>query len=465
MLKTALCFLAPVTVAIEIDFAGGLFLAEILLPCLALSFVARRGLAISKIDRKIVIIFQLSGIYLAGLITSDLWNGSSFEQYSRGWARLAVFLVNLASIYILIGNRRSRLIAFTLGLAAGRILLTIIDADDITLNWKLGFSKPAALLSALFCVALYSKSRFLGRNSPAILFGLGTYNLLMDFRSLGGVLIASAVLLLASDLKNMLGKHRQRSSGHALGVIAVCVLIATGLSFELYSHAAKSAWLGEAAISKFRAQTEKTSLPLLVAGRSELLVSLEAIWDAPLLGHGSWPENRYYADKIALTRYEQRLSENTALPDTDLIPTHSHLFGSWVEAGLPGGIFWIATLGLVGLTLTRSYDGYSALRPLYVYCSVLLIWDILFSPFSGFRRLETAYLLVVSIRGLLQRSSSASINGKRRKPVQGLCGKKRKMAAADRRRASGRMSDASIVHEMNSNRHRKRRGEGGIRPA
>ena len=396
-----LCFIAPLTVAIKLDLAGGLFLAEIVIPCVA-AIVAfrRRG---SSADKLMFLVVKLGLVYLAALIFSDIWNGSSFDQLSRGWARLCVFLLNLVSIYLLLDNQRIRLIAFTMGLVAGRVLLTYLSLDENLLNWKLGFAKPAALTLILFCVGLYRYRRNLGKLSPIFLFCLGIYNLLMDFRSLAAVLIATAVVLLASDFRKSQNRRERQFSTQSFAAMIGCFIVASFGTYEIYVYAAKSDWLGERAAGKFKSQVEGTDLPLLVAGRNELLVSIEAILDAPLLGHGSWPENRYYAEKISHLRYHYRLSDGRPDPTSDLIPMHSHLFGGWIEAGLAGGVFWALALYLIGRSTTRSYLGRSSMRPLYVYCSLLLAWDILFSPFSGFRRLETAYLLVVSARGLLER--------------------------------------------------------------
>lgn len=433
MLQTILCFLAPLTVAVELDLAGGVFLAEIVLPCTALFFLIRKKF--TEADKAIFNIAKLATLYFFGLIFSDIWNDSDFDQYSRGWARLVVFLVNLIAIYILVDNKRHRLIAVTLGFAVGRILLVVANLDELSLIWKMGFSKPAALITVLICVALLSYRRSLGIISPGLLFLLGIYNLAMDFRSLAAVLIATTILLVASDLRVGL-RYRLRAPGQVLPIIGACGLLTAGLTYGIYVYAAKTGWLAEAATNKFQTQAEETDLPLLIAGRSEILVSLEAILDAPLIGHGSWPEDRYYADKIALKRYQHRLSGSVPLPKSDLIPTHSHLIGGWVEAGLAGGAFWIVVLYVVGLTLARSLLGHSPMRPLYIYCSLLLVWDVLFSPFSGFRRLETAYLLIVVLRASLQRSTLLP-GGQTRRP-RARRSRRRTSTASDRRQSATR---------------------------
>lgn len=187
--------------------------------------------------------------------------------------------------------------------------------------------------------------------------------------------------------------------------MVIASLLAAATSSWFYGYAAEQGWLSPEATLKFEIQANQTSLPLILAGRSESLVSLEAIMDAPLLGHGSWPEDAYYAERLALQRYQLGLSKSMASSGEELIPTHSHLLGSWVEAGLAGGMFWSLVLFLVGKSMLRSCRSQSHMQAFYLFCAVLLIWDVLFSPFAGFRRLETAFLLIVVLRALLQRSS------------------------------------------------------------
>lgn len=191
------------------------------------------------------------------------------------------------------------------------------------------------------------------------------------------------------------------------------------VAYEFYAYAAESEWLSERATSRFEAQVEDAEVPLVIAGRSEALVYFEAILDSVLIGHGSWPENSYYAEKLVDERYEHGLSTNRAKPKDASVPIHSHFFGGWIEAGLVGGIYWAYIVVLIVKSLLRSSFGISHMRPLYLYGAVLLLWDVFFSPFSGFRRLETAFLIVIVLRSLLQRGTrSTNISKPRRSRSQ-----------------------------------------------
>jgi len=405
MLKVV-CLLAPMSIAFQIEIGSQVFAAELLLPCIALIL-----LVIGKnhyFDRDFRVILSIGLAYLTAQVMADLWNETSFDQYSRGWARIIIFLINLFSIYILIDNKRTNLILFCLGFSLGRIFITLSGMEGDVIPWKIGLAKPVALLVIVCCIFGAKNNALKTYTCVVILTALGLFDILMDFRSHGSVLIAVAILLLTSSFVEKRSKSRKTRELHSTLALLMGLGIAAFGAFQFYSHAARSGWLSERAIGKFEAQVDQTDTSVLIAGRSELLVYFEAIFDSFLLGHGSWPRNAYYAEKLADERYDRGLSNSLVRSADEDIPIHSHVFGSWVEAGIVGGLFWINILILVVRSLARSSAGSSQMRPLYLYGAILLTWDVFFSPFSGFRRIETAFLIVIVLRSLRQRQAQGT---------------------------------------------------------
>ncbi len=390
-------------VGFQFDFVSEIFAIEIVLPIAAVLKIIFGGRF--KVNNHFVIIILFGLIFFVSLVLSDVWNQTSFEQYSRGWARLIVFMSNFASLYILIDNKRSRLLWFTLGMVAGRTWLSIESMEDGLLIWKLGLAKPVALATLLACVTIPKLRQPGSLLSCVLILALGLVNIVADYRSLGAVLVVVAALMLLADRERRVKHRRGKSLVAPIAAMITVGFLAAGASSWFYGYAASQGWLSERATNKYEQQSNVEGVPLIVAGRNEGLVSLEAIMDAPLLGHGSWPEDPYYAEKLAIQRYNLGLSGSVAPDEDQLIPTHSHLIGSWVEAGLAGGLFWAVVLALVGKSLLRSCRSQSHMQVLYLFCALLLVWDVLFSPFSGFGRIETAFLLVVVLRALLQRTS------------------------------------------------------------
>lgn len=403
MLLNAVCFFAPLSIALQIDVGSQIFAAELLLPCIAL--VVYLTSKSCDVSRHATILVQLALAYFVAQILSDVWNQSSYEQYSRGWARILLFSLNVVSIYIVIGNKRSKLLIFCIGFALGRIWITYYGFEGDGIPWKIGLAKPVALLAIVFWILMPGIKGANIYMAAIIIFVLGVFDIAMDFRSHGAVLIAVAVLLMSSAIV------RTRFNGSWSGGIKPIIgmfgagLIAALVAFQVYVYAAESGWLTENASQKYKTQVQNTDAPLLVAGRSEMLVYFEAIIDSIFIGHGSWPRNLHYAERLAAERYERQLSRHAGGVVDDSIPLHSHIFGSWIEAGIAGGMFWLSLIVMILKSLCRSFVGKSHMRPLYLYGAILLLWDILFSPFSGFRRLETALLIVIVLRSLLQRQS------------------------------------------------------------
>jgi O-antigen ligase len=185
-----------------------------------------------------------------------------------------------------------------------------------------------------------------------------------------------------------------------MAVVGALLLGTAFAALKLYGTAAESGSLGDKAREKYEAQSALGDLGLILGGRSEWLVTLEAIRDSPLFGHGSWAKDQYYAERRQVLLYQLGFTDSVREPKDDLIPTHSHLLGAWVEAGFGGVIFWLGILALIAAALRRLYASDDPLRPYLVFVMFLFIWDILFSPFGAQRRLTNGFFMVVVLFAL-----------------------------------------------------------------
>ena len=86
------------------------------------------------------------------------------------------------------------------------------------------------------------------------------------------------------------------SIGRAAVGLVFCGIAAFTI-LQGYDIAASHGWLGAGAQTKYVEQSG--SLGVLVGGRSEVLVSTQAIMDSPILGHGSWAKDFTYVDLLA----------------------------------------------------------------------------------------------------------------------------------------------------------------------
>ncbi|MHA1112875.1 MAG: hypothetical protein ACTSRY_00005, partial [Alphaproteobacteria bacterium] len=114
--------------------------------------------------------------------------------------------------------------------------------------------------------------------------------------------------------------------------------------------------------------------------------------DSPFIGHGSWAKDPYYAS--LLLQYRPEL---TSVYESGLIPTHSFLFGAWVEAGVVGAIFWLWIWILNARALGRVFTIREPLVPLFGLIGIVMAWDIIFSPYGAERRFIVPFYVVLAM--------------------------------------------------------------------
>ena len=218
-------------------------------------------------------------------------------------------------------------------------------------------------------------------------------NLYMGYRSYSGICFLTVMYLFLQWLWSIKGTQRAKLSLKYLLLIGIVILTASFIFIKGYGYMARRSLLGEKARQIYEQQA-RGDLGLLIGGRSEILVSIRAIMDSPIIGHGSWAKAYSYSNTLV---YLKRILGYYPITydNLGLIPTHSHLFGAWVEAGILGAVFWIWILSLPIRGLSRLICTKDILTPLVAFLSFLLIWDILFSPYGAELRIMTPYYIIV----------------------------------------------------------------------
>jgi hypothetical protein len=384
-------FVLPALSFIEISIGGQLIVSEIL----AVIMLPWLWGARDRLPLPPWFVVLWAG-WLLSQIATDLVVGSTFADYSRGWASIAFTLTDFAAVLVLVSTpRRARL--FALGLAAGGALGYALAPNGYPQGdlWKWAFALPVGLLLAAGLSGLTgARLRWL---SSGTFVAFGIVNLALGFRSLGGVSLLTAGYLVLSALA-------QRPAGVAEGSLLRAV-VASGFlavavlgTLQIYDTAASQGLLGSAAQAKYLSQSG--SLGVLLGGRSEILVSSQAIIDSPILGHGSWAKDPTYAELLDARLSSLGYEIGASPSDVALIPAHSYLTQSWVWAGLLGGVFWLAVLAIAAWLVFNLYASKVELAPLLVFSTLLLIWDIVFSPYGSNARMLACYGLALCLLGL-----------------------------------------------------------------
>lgn len=188
-------------------------------------------------------------------------------------------------------------------------------------------------------------------------------------------------------------------SGGALrtAVLLMFALGAVGFAVRLVDFATASGLVNEEA--RLKNQTQARAGSLLLGGRPEIQVSSKAVLESPILGHGSWPEDPKYVEMLFDIEVERGVFDSSDINElsSDLIPTHSHLMGAWVWAGILGAAFWFYILWLTARATVRIANVRPPLAPIYVWIVSGMFWEIMFSPFGLNARIYDAVAIIIMV--------------------------------------------------------------------
>jgi O-antigen ligase len=378
-------FFIGVTGFIQLSLVGTLFAPDVLLFFVLLYLLAKRGSSLTAKWPARVIVFGL--VWLGSQVATDMFRGSDSEDYLRGWAKIVFLLTNFAALYLLTRTDR-RLLAYIVGIAVSQIARYFINPPEAAADdpWKWSFGFPVTLLAAVISGILWNNRKTL---ALGVLGCACALNIFFNFRSMALFCFATLCCLLLTTRKK--GRQNLLKLLPALITLAVC-----GWSFgKLYESLAMSGALGRAALEKYEIQSQG-DMGVLLGGRGESFASLEAIKDSPFLGHGSWARDAYYVNLLKSTEKEHgyQVSHSTR----DVIPSHSHIAGAWVEAGVLGALFWLVIFVLVlrGMLAVLS-DSRVPSRVLTIFCGVVMLWNIPFSPFGAEGRFMTPAFMLLMI--------------------------------------------------------------------
>ncbi len=406
-LSSLISFLIGILCFVRLQAIGVVYVSEIALAGLLPFLLISRGHLLR--NPTVLTFLGLIGLWLFAQILSDITHETDFFNYARGWANIAVFLVNLCALYLLLHGSRRRFVLFALGLALGGILGSwIMPLEYFEMRqwnqWKFGIGEGVALLAVL--AGLWHPIRRNAVLATLPLLAVSAYSLAVGYRSMFAVaLIASLALLAQSLMRRAPSLSRAKSAFPAIGLLAGSLLAGLG-SIEIYKLAATKGYLNESSRQVYETQAQG-ELGLLVGGRSSVFVSIPMILDSPILGYGSKTEEIDYATSSLSLRDYGYLVNPEAVPRRSV--SHSMILGTWMEAGIGGVFFWICFVLLIVVTLGNLYLAREPLSLLIFYLGFSQLWHMAFSPFAGAHRLTTAFtfcLFAVALQ-VLGKSRSA----------------------------------------------------------
>jgi hypothetical protein len=392
--------------SLKINIFGEIFLGEIILGgCVLLNIL--QNLFLGKrivVPPFFVQIFWILLVWLFCQILSDVVNETDFLSAIKGeFVPVFIFLIYWGLSILFSGGIRY---SYFYGLFLGYLFFKYLSGHEYFLfnSWKFGGGVILGLVAFMLVDNYkgYSKKRM-------ILFLGGVFflvSLINSSRALAGFFVFSAAVSVFVNeekysrfIRMLLGN---RAKSVKLVVISVLFLFLLDRSlYMLFTYEPFLNILSESAAYKYKSQA-LSEYGVILGGRNELLVSVQAFFDKPILGHGSWAENIKYVHM----RYDYLAMQDDWIVNLEqvenhlnryLIPTHSFLMGALVWGGIFAGLFWIRVLGLcIQIFQVPSM----VTSPFYFFAVLNVFWNVLFSPFGADARwinMVVIWLLVMRL--------------------------------------------------------------------
>lgn len=390
------CLVLGVTTSFSVHLVGDLYMAETLL---ALAFPILAILRIRRALRpELKMIYVLMGFWLLGLIVADAYNHTPITDRMRGMALIVFFAINLFGMSMLLGHNEKRKMLYFSGLAFGALAAVKLQpyAAAEEYPWKFGYATGTIMVVMLVSSYFYSRRKLL--ISGLLIPGICAVNLILNYR--GPVLDLLVTLVLVYPIvPERLGGIQilPRSQAVRLLVLLALAIGAGEAAGGLVNFVTRAGYVNEDAQAKNEAQAKTGNL--LLGGRPEFAIGLQAALDSPIIGHGSWAKDLKYFEMLHDAMVESGMyGEQRGDIDQEadgLIPGHSHIVTAWVWAGIAGPIFWLYVAWFVCRGMAQIAVARPPLAPFYMFSFIGMFWDILFSPFAANRRFTEAVMIVV----------------------------------------------------------------------
>lgn len=387
-----------VTTVFRFTLVGQISVSELLVAFTSPVVIGRRFQALALPFARSIMI--LGVLWLFSQMFSDFINGAPPDRFFRGWANIIMIVGAFAFYFCLFIDDSRRLLWFLAGLVPAGLYQAFVVQEEAapmgisehTEFWDLWVAPWAGPMMVLVSALLWKRSHKL---TVVAMMVYGFFAIVGGARSHGLVFILAGAIAFYTSWA---GRSRFRISPAVLFRAAFVVIPITGILFVAYVTLGLQGTLGEKTEYELRAvQQPYNPVSVIMKSRGELYVSIIAIRDKPLLGHGSWaPAGKYEA---MATEPGKRLKSN-------IIPTHSTVFGAWVFGGVLGAVFWVWVFVVICRMVYRAPTFAADIYvPILCFLVTASLWNFLFSPFS-FARFQWPMLMAGCLARLYQLSRS-----------------------------------------------------------
>ena len=385
--------LMGIVAATRVLLVGEIHIGEVVALAL-LPFLLLQG----RVSRNLVWLMALAVMWSLGQLVSDLVNKTATTDMFKGVFAPLVLAGTATSFAILFTRYPERMPPFLLGMGIEAILQVMYSPTPYQINepWKWGYAFGVLAIGLVLLSFFRIRSRLVMVAATGL---FATVCLLFNARALSMFPVAGLLVYMFWTARWGNGfKHWLQGRFGALKLATIIVLAIVALNSGLtlfFSSGLLDPYLSPEVAQKYRLQAS-TDVGVLLAGRSESLISLKAYADAPILGHGSWAQDKAsYLDEYLSLRYRYGITEDDKQEDdSTLIPAHSYLIGAMVWGGIVGGLFWV----LFTWRVARLYLMAASGLPLYFHVGMVsYLWNLLFSPFGAVARWDLAIFFAVLV--------------------------------------------------------------------
>ncbi len=380
----------PALMFFKIRTVGVLYIPELISLFLFVQFLPKIIISYGN-QLKIFIIFAL--LLLFSQILSDIYRQTPPQDFIRGWSNIIFFIIHTSTLFALLDNNKNNFFIFGLGYVFGLLLSLIFDPNLYFQGgslWKFGYGTPITFLVALMTTRINFQSEL---TKIFIFIVLSFLNFYLGFRSLAGVclFISLFMIIIKFDFIRKFLDNRQPIQLKIISCIVFFLFLSYFVNYT-YSFLAINEYLGIEELKRYESQVG--TLGVLIGGRQEILTSIYAIINSPFIGYGSWAINPFSENLLSglLLDFGYYKAQAFTYFD-DRMPTHSHLLGAWVSAGILGILIWVWFLyNIIKAIILNSIikDNWNAF---FYFICILMTWKIFFSTFSGEARFYDAYYL------------------------------------------------------------------------
>lgn len=377
--------LSGLTAPIKLNFVGDIYVAELLLPLVAIFAIGQRPESRILDGKEFRWLLSALLITLAGYVLSDIVQGSRPDQFLRGWGRVLLVILDFLCLAVVVSRSRDSIWWFVLGLGVGGVLfLRLVSGASLGL-WKFGYAEPMGFIAVAVGALLSWKMASLW------LLGLGLKSLFSDYRSFGAICFLVAAYLWVRSAR----PSQPLAGGGSFLKLALAGGLALGVVMALLSATEGSA-------SGRRDESN-------AGRRAAIEVGLMAIGESPVIGHGSWTENKELTKRYLERQLELRGLKNTGWKSGTIFNPHSQVLHAWVEGGVLGAVFFLALFfsllkSTPWLLQQRPMD---LLTPILLFFVIMTLWNLYMSPFAAPHRIYIAFGGILAVLLAWQRQDAA----------------------------------------------------------